>query len=1388
MRLDNEKVLHEILEQSLAGYWDWNIPTGEEFLSPSFKKMFGYEDHEIANRADAWQQLIFSEDLPIVLDKYGEHIESGGKIPFYNEVRYHHKNGSTVWVICTGKVIEWDSDGKPVRMVGCHIDITERKKAEETLHIERDQLLSVYNSIDQAIYIADPNTYELIYVNQYIKNRLSANCIGEKCYKVLQGLDSPCPFCTNEIIMKQKPEPYHYEFHNKKFNMDFTIVDRIIRWPDGRDVRFELAINITERKRAEDTLKTRERRFEQLIQNSFDTIVILDANGIQRYVSPSAEKVHGYSSAELVDIPVIEQMIHPEDQPIVLEAFRKILINGEGGVQYRHRCKKGGWVYLEARGKNQLDNPDIQGIIVNVRDITENKRVEEDLKKSTTLYHDLVETSQDLIWQCDAAGRYIYLNPAWEKVFGYSVSEMMGKFFSDFQSVEQAKRDKEIFNGLLQSNGSVRGYETVHLNKDGKEIHLVFNAKAVYDEEKNAVGTRGTAYDITDRIKAEDALERTKIQLKESILQSPLPIVLASAADFKLQIINKATEDFLLIKSEDYLGKSLMEIDVVWQEFTPEGVKVNPGDLPLPRALQGLTTQNMEMRIERRDGSSVWEIASGAPIFDSQGKLIAGLLVIQNITDRKEMEEALRKSKDRLGLAMAVKNEGLWDWDILTNKTFFDERYYTMAGYNPGEFPQDFTAWASLVHPEDLPQAEQAIQNHFAGKSDFFDIEFRFKRKNGTWMWIQGRGQIVSRDEKGTPTRMVGTHMDITSRKMAEEELTLQKSYLTTIIENQPGLVWLKDNSGKFLSVNRAFAISCGMNDPESLIGKSDFEIWPKELAEKYQNDDQTVMDKAEQKTVEELISVQGVAHWFETFKSPVRNEEGKIVGTTGFARDITEKKQAAEALRNSESRLRTFVANQPGVAYIVDKDGIFKLSEGRGLDSLGLKPGQVVGMSVFEVYKDVPEICERIRLAMAGNEQQFQVNLGKMVFDSWAGPIVDNNGNISGVIGIATDISERKRTEEALANAQKLESLGVLAGGIAHDFNNLMTGIFGFVQIALETSTEEEVRESLMQVVQTIDRTRALTQQLLTFAKGGAPKLEVSPLFPFVQNSAQFALSGSNVSSRFDIEDGLWAANFDKNQIGQVIDNLVINAQQAMPLGGTITLSARNVTLEEKEHPVLKKGDYVKISVVDTGIGISKDLQKRIFDPFFTTKAKGHGLGLATCYSIINRHAGCIDVYSELGKGSTFNIYLPAVRETNPDSMTGKKKTHTGKGLFLIMDDEEVIRKTLATLFKSFGYEVACVSNGQEAIDYVAETMRLNKSLVGMLFDLTVPGAMGGKEAIEKIRKMGSTAPAFVASGYADDPIIEHPTDFGFTGSISKPFMRSELIELLEKHMKDRK
>lgn len=396
---------------------------------------------------------------------------------------------------------------------------------------------------------------------------------------------------------------------------------------------------------------------------------------------------------------------------------------------------------------------------------------------------------------------------------------------------------------------------------------------------------------------------------------------------------------------------------------------------------------------------------------------------------------------------------------------------------------------------------------------------------------------------------------------------------------------------------------------------------------------------------------------------------------------------------------------------------------------------------------------------------------------DDSGAPIKDENGKIIGVVLVFRDVSEKRRIEQELMKADKLNSLGILAGGIAHDFNNILTAILGNIILAKEfTRPGEKIYERLIEAEKASLRAKDLAQQLLTFSSGGAPIKKTMFISDLLKESALFALSGSNVQCEFSISNNLWAVEIDEGQINQAINNLIINAIQSMPEGGRIKLTAENVTVSEGE----KKGRYVKISIVDQGIGIPKEHLPKIFEPYFTTKQKGSGLGLAIVYSIIKKHDGYIEVETELGVGTTFKVYLPASLKNVFMRKGLKEKIQTGKGKILVMDDEELVRKVIGEMLVFLGYEVEFAKEGIEAIELYKKAKAQGQPFDAIIMDLTIPKGMGGKETINKLLEIDPTVKAIVSSGYSTDPVMTEFTKYGFKGFIIKPFKIKELGEVL--------
>jgi nitrogen-specific signal transduction histidine kinase/CheY-like chemotaxis protein len=403
--------------------------------------------------------------------------------------------------------------------------------------------------------------------------------------------------------------------------------------------------------------------------------------------------------------------------------------------------------------------------------------------------------------------------------------------------------------------------------------------------------------------------------------------------------------------------------------------------------------------------------------------------------------------------------------------------------------------------------------------------------------------------------------------------------------------------------------------------------------------------------------------------------------------------------------------------------------------------------------------------------------------------PLRDASGRIVSVIVTITDITDRFRTDEQVRNAQKLESVGILAGGIAHDFNNLLAGILGSVSLARMTVAPGSKTDSLLQTAEeACSHATELSHRLLTFAKGGSPHKKVTTIREILRDAVMLALSGSNVSLKVSFADKLMPVDVDENQMRQVFNNLAINAKEAMPHGGTLIVNARNVELAERQRPGLAAGHFVRIDFHDTGSGIPPENIGRIFDPYFTTKAlsarKGQGLGLTICHSIIQKHGGSIDAESVPGQGTTFTIHLPTAKKAAPPPAPrpagARVLRPASRKRVMIMDDDETIRLILPEMLEHLGFDVTAVPDSTSALSAYRTAKEAGSPYALTILDLTIPGGKGGMETLSELKHVDPDVVAVISTGYADDPIVTNFAEHGFAGAIAKPYSMDRLSEML--------
>jgi len=517
--------------------------------------------------------------------------------------------------------------------------------------------------------------------------------------------------------------------------------------------------------------------------------------------------------------------------------------------------------------------------------------------------------------------------------------------------------------------------------------------------------------------------------------------------------------------------------------------------------------------------------------------------------------------------------------------------------------------------------------------------------------------------------------------------------------------------------------------------------------------------------------------------------------------RDLTQEIQQRETAENrlaSEKELLAVTLRSIGDGVITtDISGSVVLMNKVAEDLTGWSQEDATGRPLQEIFHIINErsreVCEspveKVMksgqiVGLANHTALISRDGRELIIADSGAPIRDKESVIIGVVLVFRDITEQQLTEKELIKIRKLESVGILAGGIAHDFNNILAAILGNINLALfDKDLKDRTKNLLAEAEKASLRAKDLTQQLLTFARGGEPVKEASSLESIIKDSANFVLHGDKVACRFDIPADLWLVDIDKGQISQVIQNIVLNASHAMPEGGIIKLSCANVSAGEKPlFPLLKKGRLVKIRIEDSGIGIPAKIIEKIFDPYFSTKHDGSGLGLAISQSIISKHGGHISVESSSGVGTTFTLYLPASTQTKAqeDQKFEIYDTTSSQAKILLMDDEKMVRTVAKAMLIRLGHEVVLSTNGEEAVQLYQEAFGTNKKFDFVIMDLTIPGGMGGKEAVQEILAIDSNAKVIVSSGYSNDPIMANCKDYGFIASIVKPYQLQELAKAI--------
>jgi PAS domain S-box-containing protein len=902
------------------------------------------------------------------------------------------------------------------------------------------------------------------------------------------------------------------------------------------------------------------------------------------------------------------------------------------------------------------------------------------------------------------------------------------------------------------------------------------------DKDKTKEQLLDELVELRQQLAELEALERDNKSHEEIyrnlVNMSPDVMYIGSPEDGAFLFLNLAFEKITGWSRAEWVGRPFMPI-------------VHPDDLPLvmerfQQGLEGEIPLPFEARFLCKSGDYVAGEVIGVPHIVN-GKVVEGYGFVRNITERKKVEKELRDAE--LKYRVIADNTYDWEWWLSPAGEFIHSSpsCCRITGYTASEFSDNAELFRTIIHHADLPDWDNHRRESSQGKV-VPAVEFRILHKDGSEHWIEHICQPVF-DDTGKFQGSRGSNRDATDRKQTEEVLRESEEKYRSLVERaNDGICIIQDKIVKYANLRQAEMWGGAV---EELINTPFINyIHPDELPKVIDNYNRRMAGEPIPPIYEAALRRKDGSKAYAELNVGIVNYLGKPAELV-ITRDLTERKKAEEALRESEEKLRLMFESVTEGIIITDLNGIIVDTNEATVHMHGCdSKKQLIGRSSFEFIaeRDHARAMECLKETLEqGCSGIIEYTLLREDGSEFPGElsvslIRDKSGNPASFVAIARDITERKLIEEEQQIMERLESIGTLAGGIAHDFNNLLTGIMGNIGLAKRhVEPGGGAFERLEEAEKASVRARDLTQQLLTFARGGTPVKKLSNISEIIRETAAFALRGSNVRLKISLPDDLRATEVDQGQMSQVIQNIVINADEAMPSGGKLHIGAQNMVIKRPGMLPLPKGKYVRVDIEDEGIGMSKKQLERIFEPYYTTKQKGSGLGLATAYSIVKNHGGYITIESKQNVGTTFHVYLPASEKPSPTREEVKREMGiTGKGKVLVMDDEKIIREMLGKMLPLAGYEVDLTSDGAEAIERYAEAMKVGKPFNAVIMDLTIPGGMGGKEAIKKLLEIDPDAKVIVSSGYSTDPIMSEYKEYGFSAVVTKPYGVAEIEKTL--------
>jgi len=992
-------------------------------------------------------------------------------------------------------------------------------------------------------------------------------------------------------------------------------------------------------------------------------------------------------------------------------------------------------------------------------------------------------------------GRILYVSPSYEKMWGRSREALFMDPLDHLEAVHPDELSYVLEKIERQKAGEITEKVFRIVRPDGSIRWLRDCAFPIKDDRGAGFRITGISEDITEQVRREQALQASEERYRRIVETGEEGIWLVDR-EWKTSFVNARMEQMLGCRPGEMLGRHLLE-------FMGEDGVLRAQDL-MTRREKGVR-ESHQFQFLRRDGTELWALVAANPFLDDAGAFAGALAMVFDITERKRAEEALRVSEERLRLAHKATNDVIWDWDVVKDAQYWNDAGGVVFGWTDiVERPQTAAWWTDRVHPEDWQRVHDgffAVVNE-SGVDHWHD-EYRFRKADGTYAEVIDRGYVM-RDEQGKAIRMIGAMLDITERKQAEAALRVSEERFRTVADFTYDWEYWMGPDMTFLYCSPSCERIAGYRAEE-------FEKDPDLLSTIIHPDDRDRFllhmkvgegrDSESQELEFRILTRSGEVRWLAHACQTVRDQDGACLGCRASNRDITDRKRAEEALRESVERYRMIFDHSPLGVMHFDSKGIIRDVNDKFAEIIGARREDILGFEMLTRLRD-PAMLQAVKDALEGRLGHYEgdyrsITGGKLtplraVFQR----ITDEDEKTLGAVGLFEDVTERKRAEGErkkletyLRQAQKMEAIGTLAGGIAHDFNNVLSAIFGFTELSLgKAPPDSPIQADLQQVLLAAERAKDLVRQILTFSRQSKQEIKPVRVVPLLKEALKFLRA--SIPSTIAIRRHLGTSSestvlADPTQIHQVIMNLCTNAAYAMrEHGGTLEVELFEVFLSKIDDPIpylgLAPGRYLCLRVSDTGCGMDEETIQRVFDPFFTTKPReeGTGMGLAVVYGIVQACGGGITVRSKPGEGSHFHLYFQMAPPLTPERISDQKEVPRGKGRILFVDDETALVRLGEKTLQGFGYTVVAESSSRKAL----AIFRARPEEFDLLItDYTMP-QMTGLDLVKQIREIRADLPVILCSGYTDFLDSISISDLGVQELIHKPINRRAMAEAISR------